>query len=194
MPERKPRTIGASLAALPLMAVVIIASIVSCTTLITPAKDRGPAGREDENFQDFMDVPYPSALILERSKVQVYDRRGIKCGTYSLLGKLSPDEIMDYYDRHLPPYGWSPQAEAQTEDQIVSTWVKGNKTLTLEASKVTLAIGADTRLTVWMASPHTKGDLGKRVIYRDTSAPGKTYRTTPIRGKGEQSGVTEENL
>jgi hypothetical protein len=157
--------------------------------------------REDENFQDFMDVPYPSAMTLEKSRVEIYERRGITCGTYSVLGSLSSDELMDYYDRHLPPHGWAPQAEAQTEKEIISTWIKGNKTLTIETTKVTLSIGADTRVKIWVASPHTKGDLGKRVIYRDTADPGKTWTTTPLRqggggqrGGGQRGDVQEENL
>ncbi|MDR2405144.1 MAG: hypothetical protein LBE27_02095 [Deltaproteobacteria bacterium] len=168
---------------------------VSCTTFLAPARDSDPLAREDENFQDFLDVPYPSAMTVEKSKVQVYDRRGVLSGTYSILGKLSPDEILDYYDRHLPKHGWQPLSEAQTESEIISTWTKGNKTLIIQTSKVTLAIGADTRAKIWVAPPHTKSDLGKRVIYRDTSEPGKSWSTTPIRQpKGGHGDVHEENL
>jgi hypothetical protein len=172
----------------------IIFFSVSCTTILAPAGKPAPHTREDENFQDFLDVPYPSAMEVEKSKIQVYERRGVLCGTYSLIGSLSPDELMDYYDRHLPPHGWIPLAEVQTEREVVSTWTKGKKTLTIQSSMVTMAIGADVRLRVWVASPHTKDDLGKRIIYRDTSDPGKTWSTTPIRDKGGYEDVQEENL
>jgi hypothetical protein len=167
--------------------------------MLAPAGRPDTAQREDENFQDFLDVPYPSAMHLDKSRTEVYERRGVTSGTYTIVGVLSPDEMLDYYDRHLPKHGWAPLGEAQTEREAVSTWTKGNKTLTVETSKVTLAIGADTRVRVWVSPPHTKADLGKRVIYQDTSDPGRTWSSTPIRegggsGSGGGGAVSEENI
>ncbi|MDR2198599.1 MAG: hypothetical protein LBR53_03915 [Deltaproteobacteria bacterium] len=181
------------------LAAAVSLLFASCTTILAPGGKPDPYQRDDENFQDFLDVPYPSALSLEKAKTEVYERRGVLSGSISLLGKLSPDELMDYYDRHLPPHGWSPLGEVQTENEIVSTWVKGNKTLTLDCSKVTLALGADVRLRILVQPPHTKADLGKRVIYRDTSEPGRTWSTTPQRerGGGSYGGgghVSEEDI
>ncbi|MDR2351903.1 MAG: hypothetical protein LBF22_01870 [Deltaproteobacteria bacterium] len=178
-----------------MIVLIEVAFFASCTTFLAPARNQDASHREDENFQDFLDVPYPSAMTVEKSKVQVYERRGVLCGTYSILGKLSPDEIMDYFDRHLPNYGWSPHSEVQIENDILSTWTKGNKTLSILTSKVTLSIGADSRARIFVAAPHTKSDLGKRVIYRSTSEPGRSWATTPIRHpKGGSEDVHEENL
>jgi hypothetical protein len=180
-----------------LLSIIILQLLlsVSCTTFLAPARTPDPLAREDENFQDFLDVPYPSVMTVEKKKVEVFERRGVLSGTYSILGKLSPDEIMDYYDRHLPNHGWQPLSEVQTENEILSTWTKGNKTLSVQTSKVNLAIGADTRVRIWVAAPHTKSDLGKRVIYRDTSEPGRSWSTTPIRQpKGGHGDVYEENI
>ena len=195
MPQRSiPTPVPLKVLSLALLSAAA-AFFLSCTALLAPAGRPAAEAHEDENFQDFLDVPYPTAMTLEKSTLQVFQRRGVLSGTYSLVGPLSPDEIMDYYDRHLTPHGWSTVSEVQTEKEILSVWSKGQKTLILHASKVTLSLGADTRVRVWMGAPHTAGDLGKRVIYRDTSEPGRTWSSTPIRERGGSgSDVSEENI
>jgi hypothetical protein len=169
--------------------------LVSCVLAITPT---GPnySGREDENFQDFMDVPFPSEMTVEKNKTVVFTRRDVLSGHISIVGPLTNDELLDYYDRRLPAHGWTPHAEVQTNSETVSTWAKPGKTLTIMATKPTISIGVKSRIDIWVAPPHTKNDLGHRVIYTDSLSGSKNYSTTPIReGKGSSGrGIGEEDI
>jgi hypothetical protein len=129
-----------------------------------------------------MDVPYPSTMTLEKKNTYTYTRKGIQAGVISVVGHLTTDEIGAYYDSHLPNHGWQPRAEAQS-GKLVSTWAKGQRVLTIIASPLTLSLGSDLRLELWVAPPHTKADLGQRVVY-DSSAPSgdPIVETKPIRG------------
>ncbi|MDR2386051.1 MAG: hypothetical protein LBE80_00515 [Deltaproteobacteria bacterium] len=146
-----------------------------------------------ESFAEIMDVPYPSVMTLERKNTFTYTRKGIQAGVISVVGHLTTDEIGAYYDSHLPDHGWQPRAEAQS-GKLVSTWVKGNRVLTIIASPLTLSLGSDLRLELWVAPPHTQADLGKRVVY-DSSAPSgdPVVETKPIRG-GKKNGFSEEDI
>jgi hypothetical protein len=171
--------------------------LASCTLAITPSRE-GMNAREDENFQDFMDIPYPSEMTIEKNKTEVFTRRNVLSGHISIVGPLSNDELLDYYDRHLPHHGWTPHAEVQLESETVSTWAKPGKTLTIIATKPALSIGVKSRIDLYVAPPHTEADLGHRTIYLDTTPSGSSYSTTPIRESGlggrRSSGIGEEDL
>jgi hypothetical protein len=118
-------------------------------------------------------------------------RRGVLSGVVTVVGKFSADELGAYYDQHLPSHGWSPLAEAQSS-KLVSTWTKGNKVLTIITTNVTFSIGTDIRVELWVAPPHTKGDLGQRVVY-DSAPTGETqFSTKPIRNN--TGNIDEENI
>jgi hypothetical protein len=167
---------------------------------ITPGSsdDHVYTSRENENFQDFMDVPFPSEMTIEKSKVNVFTRRNVLSGHISITGSLTNDELLDYYDRHLPSHGWTPHSEVQTNNETVSTWAKPDKTLTIMATKPTLSLGAKSRIDLWIAPPHTKSDLGNRTIYEESSSGSKSYSTTPIRDGGSSgtrsSAIGEEDI
>ncbi|MDR1297770.1 MAG: hypothetical protein LBO05_10465 [Deltaproteobacteria bacterium] len=150
-----------------------------------------PPSHEGESFAEFMDVPYPSVMKLESRNTFSYERKGVRAGVVTAVGDLSADEIGAYYDSHLPSYGWTPLAEAQS-GKLVSTWTKGKVVLTVITNPLSLSITSDTRLELWVAAPHTREDLGRRVVYDNTGASGKPIlETTPIRaprGSGSNSG------
>jgi hypothetical protein len=185
----------------PLAAIIFISFVLlaACSAALTPLGSPREEGRDDENFQDFMDIPFPSIMAVEKGNVVVFTRRGVLSGYIPLMGALSIDELLDYYDRHLPGHGWAPHSEVQTERGAVSTWIKSGKTLSLVLTQPKLSIGVNATLQIWVAPPHTKDDLGNRVIYRDTNRPGRTFNTTPIRSGsggfgGSGSDVSEEDL
>jgi hypothetical protein len=158
---------------------------------------RGPnvAGSDDESFAEFMDVPYPGTMTLEKKRVRVYTRRQVLSGVVSVVGDFTPDEIGAFYDQHLPSHGWTPLAEVEgSEPKLISIWSKGSKVLTIIVSS-TLAIGGRIRVELWVAPPRLKEDLGKRVIYKSSTKPEnreEKFSTTPIRkSKGK---VSEENI
>ncbi|MDR3152764.1 MAG: hypothetical protein LBW85_00490 [Deltaproteobacteria bacterium] len=196
-PEAASR--GAALARLLLAAPLLLC--MSCIAAITSAKP-DDSRRDDENFQDFMDVPFPSDMTLEKGKTFTYTRRDVLSGTISAVGPLSTDEILDYYDRHLPRHGWAPRAEVTAGKVTVSTWSKSSKTLTIIAEEVTIAVGARSRAILYVAPPHTQGDLGNRTVYQSTERKhGEDFSTTPIRGGGGGGGggsssrdLSEEDL
>jgi hypothetical protein len=146
---------------------------------------------EGESFAEFLDVPYPSIMGLDRSATFTYQRRGVMAGTVVVAGRMTLDEVGEYYDLHLPNHGWSPKAEAQGA-KLVSTWVKGDKTLTIIASSAFAITGQDSRVELWVQAPFTKEDLGHRVIYRKSPEKKEVYTTTPQRRP--KDGVSEENL
>jgi hypothetical protein len=171
--------------------------LCSCVAALTPLGEPNYNERDDENFQDFMDVPTPSVMAVETGAVEIYERRGVLAGKISLMGKLTVDELLDYFDRHLPNHGWTPLAEAQTERAALSTWAKAGKTLTIRATQPSLSLGVKSNLEIWVSPPHSKEDLGHRVIYNRSDEPRPSYRTTPIRtggGFGSSSGVAEEDI
>ncbi|MDR1080869.1 MAG: hypothetical protein LBQ79_07860 [Deltaproteobacteria bacterium] len=180
-----------------LLLIAPLAVCVSCFAAITTAKPNDNR-RDDENFQDFLDVPYPSDMAVEKGQTYVYTRREVLSGKVSLVGSLSTDEILDYFDRHLPKHGWNPRSEVTARKVTVSTWSKGSKTLTIIAEDLTLAVGARTRAALYVAPPHTSGDLGHRTIYQSTVREhGEKYSTTPLRtgtGGSSGAGLQEENL
>jgi hypothetical protein len=56
-----------------------------------------------------------------------------------------------------------------------------------------MVIGGNLRVELWVAAPHTKGDLGNRTVYQRTDEPGDPIiRTRPIRGGS--SGFEEEDI
>jgi hypothetical protein len=172
-----------------LLLTALLAVLPGCLNLaITDATGPAAPTPGGESFAEFMDVPYPSVMVLEKRNTYTYERRGMQAGVVTVVGNLSSDEIGAYYDLHLPSHGWSPLAEAQSS-KLVATWTKGNKVLTVISTPITLSLGSDTRLELWVAPPHTKGDLGQRIVYDDTSprrAP--LVETTPIRsGSGSST-------
>jgi hypothetical protein len=168
---------------------------VSCFAALTSTKP-DEARRDDENFQDFLDVPFPGDMAVEKGQSVLYTRRDVLSGRLSLVGSLSTDELLEYFDRHLPPHGWSPRSEVSARKVTVSTWSKGSKTLTIVAENLTLAVGARTRAVLYVAPPHTSADLGHRTVYQSTEKEhGEKYSTTPIRGgggKGSERGTYSE--
>jgi hypothetical protein len=148
---------------------------------------------EGESFAEFLDVPYPSVMGLDRSATFTYSRRGVLAGTIVVAGRMTVDEVGEYYDSHLPSHGWTPLAEAQGP-KLISTWVKDKKVLTIIVSSVfAIATGKDSRIELWVSPPRSKADLGQRVLYKKSSeTKGEIYSTKPIREP--KSGVTEENL
>jgi hypothetical protein len=145
---------------------------------------------DGESFAEFLDVPYPSNMGLDRSLTFTYERRGVLSGTIVVAGRLTMDEAAAYFDLHLPGHGWVPVAEAQGQ-KIVSTWRKGQKYLTIIVSPAFAIAGQDSRIEIWVAPPRSESDLGKRVIYKKP-AESKERSTTPIRGRGGD--IREEDL
>ncbi|MDR1039474.1 MAG: hypothetical protein LBR80_04770 [Deltaproteobacteria bacterium] len=176
-----------------------IALCVSCFAALAPSSP-DQTRRDDENFQDFLDVPFPSEMAVEKGESVLYTRRDVLSGRISLVGTLSTDEILEYFDRHLPGHGWTPRAEVTARKVTVSTWSKGTKTLTVVAEELTLSVGARSRTVLYMAPPHTQDDLGHRTVYQSTErAHGERYSTVPIRGGGgsggsSRGGYSEEDL
>jgi hypothetical protein len=198
MPAKPPSAFRALLSRPLFLAPLLLCT--SCIAALTPAVP-DDSRRDDENFQDFMDVPYPSDMILERGETVIFTRRDVLSGRIAVAGPLSTDEILEYYDRHLPKHGWTPRAEVTAGKTTVSTWSKGAKTLTIVAESVTLSVGARSKATLYVAPPHTKEDLGHRTVYQSTQRESReTFSTTPIRsgsGSGSGSGgggYTEEDL
>ena len=171
----------------------LIAALSGCVTMaIRDTKGPMASTSDEESFAEFMDVPYPAVMTLERDSTFSYSRREVKAGVVTVLGKMTVDELGAFYDSHLPSHGWSPLVEAQSK-KLVSTWTKGGKVLTIIATPVIMAIGGNLRVELWVAPPHTKGDLGSRIVYR-SSDEGKApiVQTKPIRGN--KGGINEENI
>ncbi|MDR1308532.1 MAG: hypothetical protein LBL95_01315 [Deltaproteobacteria bacterium] len=182
----------------PLLALLALASLSLLPGCLNVAfgDARGPSAptAEGESFAEFMDLPYPPVMTLETRNTFAYERKGIRAGVVTVVGRLSADEIGAYYDSHLPAHGWAPLAEAQST-KLVSTWTKGQKVLTIVTSPITLSIGSDTRLELWVAPPHSQGDLGQRIVYGSTGPREEAViQTTPIRGGPRQGGFTEEDI
>jgi hypothetical protein len=170
-------------------------SLVGCVNVaLTKTRGESAPTAEGESFAEFMDIPYPSVMALETKNTFTYTRRGIQAGVVTVVGNLSADEIGAYYDSHLPNHGWTPLAEAQSA-KLVSTWTKGQKVLTIISSPLTLSLGSDTRLELWVAPPHTKNDLGERIVY-DSTAPREepVIKTAPIRGGEKKGEFTEKDI
>jgi hypothetical protein len=147
---------------------------------------------DDESFAEFMDVPYPAVMTLEKAGTYSYSRRDVKAGVVTVMGKMTIDELGAFFDTHLPNHGWAPLAEAQSV-KLVSTWTKGGKALTIIATPIVMAIGGNLRVELWVGAPHTKGDLGQRIIYKATDEPKEPIvQTKPIRGG--KGGINEENI
>ncbi|MDR2442383.1 MAG: hypothetical protein LBE31_02545 [Deltaproteobacteria bacterium] len=146
----------------------------------------------EESFAEFLDVPYPASMTLERDNTFTYSRRNVLAGVVSVVGRFSVEELALFYDQHLPGHGWTPLAEAQNV-KLVSTWTKGGKVLTIIATPIIMAIGGNLRVELWVAPPHTKADLGKRMVYQNSGNEGeRTYSTKPTRG--QKDGITQEDL
>ncbi|MDR2387437.1 MAG: hypothetical protein LBE80_07640 [Deltaproteobacteria bacterium] len=176
-----------------LAAFILLLSGCGVNFAIKDTRGQSAPTLDGESFAEIMDVPYPSVMTLERKNTFTYTRKGIQAGVISVVGHLTTDEIGAYYDSHLPNHGWQPRAEAQS-GKLVSTWAKGQRVLTIIASPLTLSLGSDIRLELWIAPPHTQADLGKRVVY-DTSTPAAdpVVETKPIRG-GKKDGFSESDI
>ncbi|MDR1656103.1 MAG: hypothetical protein LBT47_00920 [Deltaproteobacteria bacterium] len=173
---------------------LVLAGLAAAGCLNVAIKDTsGPKApsRDEESFAEFLDVPYPATMTLEKDNTFTYSRRDILAGVVTVVGRMTVDELADYYDNHLPSYGWSPLAEAQNI-KLVSTWTKGGKVLTVVATPIIMAIGGNLRVELWVAPPHTKGDLGNRLRYQNSESGQKPYSTKPIRNKN--GSFDEENI
>ena len=172
----------------------LMAALSGCVTLAL-RDTSGPMAptSDEESFAEFMDVPYPATMTLEKDATFSYTRREVKAGVVTVIGKMTVDEIGYFYDTHLPGHGWSPVAEAQSL-KLVSTWTKGGKVLTIIATPIVMAIGGNLRLELWVGAPHTKGDLGQRTVYQSTGGDkGPLVETKPIR-RGKNNNIEEEDL
>jgi hypothetical protein len=148
---------------------------------------------EGESFAEFLDVPYPSIMGLDRQATFTYNRRGVLAGTVVVAGRMTLDEVGEYFDLHLPSHGWTPLAEGQGA-KLVTTWVKDKKVLTIIASSVFAIAGQDTRVEIWVQAPFNKSDLGHRVVYRKSPEKREIFSTTPQRSTKDKDGVSEENI
>jgi hypothetical protein len=184
------------LARLPLLAWLTVLTLTLGGCLVAIRDTSGPSAPtpDDESFAEFMDVPYPAVMALEKDDTYIYTRRDVRAGVVTLLGRMTVEELGAYYDAHLPSHGWTPVAEAQNI-KLVSTWVKGGKILTIIATPVIMAIGGNLRVELWVGAPRSQADLGHRPIYRSTEGGEPIIRTTPVRGSGSRSGgIDEENI
>jgi hypothetical protein len=173
-----------------LLAVLTIGLTGCLKPIIAPFGGRSSPPADGESFAEFLDIPYPSVMALDRSKTFTYTRRGILSGTIVVAGRMTVDEVGQYFDQHLPGHGWTPLAEAQGE-RLVSTWVKDKKVLTILAISALAISGRDSRVEIWVAPPHLASDLGQRVVY--TKPPeGREFSTTPQRRRS--GSINEENL
>ncbi|MDR2140680.1 MAG: hypothetical protein LBR11_02650 [Deltaproteobacteria bacterium] len=176
-----------------LLLTLVFLGLTGCVRpIIAPFGGKDSPPLEGESFAEFLDVPYPSVMGLDRQSTYVYKRRGIQAGTIVVAGRMTVDEVGEYYDQHLPSHGWSPLAEAQGS-KLVSTWTKDKKVLTIIVSSVFSITGQDSRVEIWVSPPHLSSDLGQRVVYKKPPEPGETYSTTPQRRPNKGS-VSEENL
>jgi hypothetical protein len=174
--------------------VLLALGLAGCVRpVLAPFGGKGsPPVLEGESFAEFLDLPYPSAMGLDRSATFTYERRGVKAGTVVVAGRMTMDEVGEYFDLHLPSHGWSPVAEAQGP-KIVSTWVKGDKYLTIIVSPAFAITGQDSRIEMWISPPHLKSDLGKRVVYQKPNERREIFSTKPQR-KSKDGEVSEEDL
>jgi hypothetical protein len=164
-----------------------------CLTLSDTRRSASPPP-DGESYSEFMDVPYPSFMTLESKNSFTYTRKGVKAGVVSVVGRMSADEIGAYYDSHLPGHGWTPLAEAQS-GKLISTWTKGQKALTIIATPLNLSLSGDIRVELWVAPPHTKGDLDQRIVY--DSGPSQAepvVETKPVRGGKKRGSFSEEDI
>ncbi|MDR1084895.1 MAG: hypothetical protein LBP22_08555 [Deltaproteobacteria bacterium] len=159
--------------------------------IIAPFGGKDTPAQDGESFAEFLDVPYPSVMGLDRTATFTYTRRGVLAGTIVVAGRMTVDEAGAYFDLHLPPHGWAPLAEAQGS-KIVSTWTKGDKVLTVIISSAFAITGQDSRIEMWVAPPHLKSDLGQRVVYKKAPEP-REHSTTPQR-QPNKGAIREENL
>ncbi|MDR2422254.1 MAG: hypothetical protein LBE01_02620 [Deltaproteobacteria bacterium] len=175
----------------PLSIILLLVGLTACLKpVLAPFGGKDAPVLEGESFAEFLDVPYPSVMGLDRQSTFAYDRRGVHSGTFVVVGRMTLDEVGEYFDLHLPAHGWTPLAEAQGP-KLVSTWVKEKKVLTIVVSQAFAIAGQDSRVEIWVSPPRYQSDLGQRVVYKKPPEPGKTRSTTPIRRSG---GVSEEDI
>ena len=180
-------------ARLALLAALVV-GLAGCLT-VAVRDTSGPSAptADEESFAEFMDVPYPAIMALERDDTFTYTRRDIQAGVVTVMGRMTVDELGAFYYDHLPGHGWSPLAEAQSV-KLVSTWTKGGKVLTIIATPIIMAIGGNIRVELWVAPPHTRADLGQRAVYRNTGeAREPMVKTKPTRSN-RKDGIDEENI
>jgi hypothetical protein len=183
-----------------LLAILLAALVPSLTGCLTVAirDSSGPSAPtpDEESFAEFMDVPYPAIMTLEKDDTYTYTRRDVQAGVVTVMGRMTVDELGAFYDEHLPSHGWLPVAEAQSV-KLVSTWTKGSKVLTIIATPIVMAIGGNLRVELWVAAPHTKADLGQRTVYRSAHDGEPLVKTKPVRGGGggaKKGDISEEDI
>jgi hypothetical protein len=178
---------------LPLLAFLLALAVAMGGCQMAIRDSRGPSAPmpDEESFAEFMDVPFPAVMTLERDDTYTYTRKEVKAGVVTVLGRMTVEELGAFYDNHLPNHGWRPVAEAQSV-KLVSSWFKEGRVLTIIATPVVMAIGGNLRVELWVAPPRSASDLGHRTIYRSTGDSEPLLKTKPIRwGKDE---IDEEDI
>ncbi len=146
--------------------------------------------RDEESFAEFRDVPYPANFSFSKKDSFTYHRRGILSGLVVVSGRMTVDELGAYYDLRLPGHGWSPVADIHYSSALVSTWKKGDKTLTIVGRPVSFALADEVKVELWVAPPHTRDDLGQRVNYQKPAA----HNSSSSGSKKSGDAVTEEDI
>ncbi|KXS56213.1 MAG: hypothetical protein AMR96_03935 [Candidatus Adiutrix intracellularis] len=146
---------------------------------------------QKESFAEFVDVPYPTHLIYNRRESYTFKRRNKLYGLVTVSGKMNLDEAGDYFDAHLPGHGWQPRAKVSYSLALVSTWTKGDQTLTVVGRPAALTLTSEIRLELWVAPLHTADDLNQRVIYQPPTSG--TEAKNPAKNT-LRKGISEEDI
>lgn len=146
---------------------------------------------QKESFAEFVDVPYPTHLVYNRRESYTFKRRDKLCGLVAVSGQMNLDEAEAYFDTHLPGHGWQPQARVSYNSALVSTWTKGDQTLTVIGRPATLTLIPEIRVELWIAPLHTTDDLNQRIIYQPPT--GGTRAKNPAKNTLHKS-ISEEDI
>jgi hypothetical protein len=150
------------------------------------------ADPQKESFAEFADVPYPTHLVYNQKERYTFKRRDKLCGLVAVSGRMNLDEAGAYFDAHLPGHGWQPRAEVSYSSGLVSTWIKGDRTLTVVGRPATLTLNPEVRLELWVAPLRTADDLGRRVVYQPPAGAAAGAKS-PAKS-APRKGISEEDI
>jgi hypothetical protein len=126
-------------------------SLASCShfnqteTAENQATEFGP---QQGAYFDFSDVKTPGSMTLDRDESFVYETNSVRAGVLALSGSASMEEILAFYEDHMPRDGWTMLSSFKYQKNVL-IFTKTDKVCLITTHRPNLL--SKTALEVWVA-------------------------------------------
>ncbi|MBT7332706.1 hypothetical protein HN799_05530 [Candidatus Woesearchaeota archaeon] len=124
-------------------------ALAACTQSIgiaPPAKDVAGSTETQAAFTSFPDMPLPTKVDLDMERTMIFGSGDAWFGRLSINTSFGANEMFDFYQEHLPGYGWQEVTSLRSATSVL-TYTRQNRVATIQIQERTIR-GSEVTVTV----------------------------------------------